>query len=604
MNLVNLESVSLSYGVKPLLDDVSLGIADGDRIGIVGRNGAGKTSLIRVLALAVAPHSGRVTHTSGLRIGVLAQGDALDPAATVRHVVLGDRPDHSWAGDRVARTVVQTLLSTEMLDRVIGSLSGGERRRAALAALLVTDIDLLMLDEPTNHLDIETIDWLAGFLATRRGALVVVTHDRWFLDAVCTLTWEVADGRVAQYLGGYAAYVLARAERERISGVVEERRQNLLRKELAWLRRGPPARTSKPQFRIDAANALIADEPPARDRTVLASFSSARLGKSVFDVEGMSLQLGSASLFSDVTWRVGPGDRIGLVGVNGSGKTTLLRVLAGLRGVDSGVVKVGKTVRIGYLSQDVAELDPTLRVLEAVEAVRRQTVLGDGREVTASALLERFGFTGERQWTPVGELSGGEKRRLQLLRLLMDEPNVLLLDEPTNDLDVDTLTALEDLLDSWAGTLIAASHDRYFLERVCDSVTALIGGGQLASLPGGVDEYLARRSRERAAVLGAPTGSAPAPDASGRSTGGSAPATPAVPTGTAGDVRAARKDVTRIERQLSKLADRERELHDELAAAATDYLAAAALDSELRALQVTRAQLEEDWLDAAHRAGH
>ena len=532
--------------------------------------------------MEVAPNSGRVTHTSGLRVGVLAQGDALDPAATVRHVVLGDRPDHSWAGDRVARTVVETLLSTEMLDRVVGTLSGGERRRTALAALLVTDIDLLMLDEPTNHLDIETIDWLAGFLSSRRGALIVVTHDRWFLDAVCTLTWEVADGRIAQYLGGYAAYVLARAERERISGVVEERRQNLLRKELAWLRRGPPARTSKPQFRIDAANALIADEPPARDRTTLATFSSARLGKSVFDVEDMSLSLGSVTLFSDVTWRVGPGDRIGLVGVNGSGKTTLLRILAGLRGVDSGVVKVGKTVRIGYLSQDVAELDPTLRVLEAVEAVRRQTVLGDGREITASSLLERFGFSGERQWTPVGDLSGGEKRRLQLLRLLMDEPNVLLLDEPTNDLDVDTLTALEDLLDSWPGTLIAASHDRYFLERVCDSTTALIGGGRLAALPGGVDEYLARRSRDRSAAA-----SAPAPAASG---------------GNAGDVRAARKDVTRIERQLSKLEAREKELHAQLAAAATDYVTAAALDAELRTLQVTRAQLEEDWLDAAHRA--
>ncbi|HEY3923170.1 MAG TPA: ABC-F family ATP-binding cassette domain-containing protein [Acidothermaceae bacterium] len=585
MNLVNLESVSLSYGVKPLLDDVSLGIAEGDRIGIVGRNGAGKTTLLSVLAGEVPPNSGRVTHTSGLRIGVLAQGDALDPAATVRHVVLGDRPDHSWAGDRVARTVVATLLSTDMLDRVVGTLSGGERRRTALAALLVTDIDLLMLDEPTNHLDIETIDWLAGFLAQRRGALVVVTHDRWFLDVVCTLTWEVADGQIAQYLGGYAAYVLARAERERISGVVEERRQNLLRKELAWLRRGPPARTSKPQFRIDAANALIADEPPARDRTTLATFSSARLGKSVFDVEDMSLALGPSELFDDVTWRVGPGDRIGLVGVNGGGKTTLLRVLAGLRGVDSGVVKVGKTVRIGYLSQDVAELDPTLRVLEAVEAVRRQTVLGDGRELTASALLERFGFSGERQWTPVGDLSGGEKRRLQLLRLLMDEPNVLLLDEPTNDLDVDTLTALEDLLDSWAGTLIAASHDRYFLERVCDTVTALIGGGQLASLPGGVDEYLARRSRERDQVTGTRTPTAPAT------------------TGSAGDVRTARKDVTRIERQLSKLEDREKELHAALAEAATDYVAAAALDAELRALQVTRGQLEDDWLDATHRAG-
>ena len=582
MNLVNLESVSLSYGVRPLLDDVSLGVADGDRIGIVGRNGAGKTSLIQVLAGVSSPHSGRVTHTSGLRIGVLAQGDSLDPSESVRDVVLGDRPDHDWAGDRSLRSVVSTLLREDMLDRSVGTLSGGERRRVALAALLVSDIDLLMLDEPTNHLDIETIDWLARYLAARRGALVVVTHDRWFLDAVCTLTWEVADGRVAQYEGGYAAYVLARAERERVSASTEDRRQNLLRKELAWLRRGPPARTSKPRFRIDAANALIADEPPARDRTVLAEFSSVRLGKSVFDVEDATLRLGSAELLDDVTWRVGPGDRIGLVGVNGSGKTTLLRILAGLRGVDSGAVKTGTTVRIGYLSQDVAELDPTMRVLEAVESVRRRTVLGDGRELTASSLLERFGFTGERQWTPVGDLSGGEKRRLQLLRLLMDEPNVLLLDEPTNDLDLDTLTALEDLLDSWAGTLIAASHDRYFLERVCDSVTALIGGGKLASLPGGVDEYLARR-----AVTPVSTATASGPVASGGS----------------GDVRAARKELTRIERQLAKLTEREAELHAQLARAATDYLKASALDEELRTLHDSRARLEDEWLDAATRAG-
>jgi ATP-binding cassette subfamily F protein uup len=581
MNLVNLESVSLSYGVRPLLDDVSLGISDRDRIGVVGRNGAGKTTLLRVIAGLEAPNSGRVTQANGLRVGVLAQGDDLDAEATVHHVVLGDRPEHDWAGDRTLREVVTTLLRDDTFDRQVRTLSGGERRRVALAALLLQDLDLLMLDEPTNHLDIETIDWLARHLAARRGALITVTHDRWFLDAVCTHTWEVEAGQIAQYEGGYAEYVLARAERERVSAFTEDRRQNLLRKELAWLRRGPPARTSKPRFRIDAANALIADEPPARDRTQLAKFSSVRLGKSVFDVEDMSLRLGSLELFNDLTWRVGPGDRIGLVGVNGSGKTTLLRVLAGLRAVDAGVVRVGKTVRIGYLSQDVAELDPTLRVLEAVEAVRRQTVLGDGRELTASSLLERFGFTGERQWTPVGDLSGGEKRRLQLLRLLMDEPNVLLLDEPTNDLDVDTLTALEDLLDGWAGTLIAASHDRYFLERVCDDVTALVGGGKLASLPGGVDEYLARRAASVTAAVGASAGSAGA---------GS------------GDQRAARKDVTRIERQLAKLVDREKALHVELATAATDYAAIALLDAELQTLLATRAQLEEEWLDAAHRA--
>ena len=582
MNLVNLESVSLSYGVRPLLDDVSLGIADRDRIGVVGRNGAGKTTLLRVLAGLEQPDVGRVTQAGGLRVGVLAQGDDLDGRRTVHEVVLGERPEHDWAGDRSLREVVSTLLRPDMFAREVGTLSGGERRRTALAALLVTELDLLMLDEPTNHLDIETIDWLARHLAARRGALVTVTHDRWFLDAVCTLTWEVDSGSIAQYDGGYAAYVLARAERERVASFTEDRRQNLLRKELAWLRRGPPARTSKPQFRIDAANALIADEPPARDRTQLATFSSARLGKSVFDVEHATLALGDATLLHDVTWRIGPGDRIGLVGVNGSGKTTLLRVLAGLRHLDAGTVKTGTTVRIGYLSQDVVELDPTVRVLEAVESVRRRTVLGDGRELTASALLERFGFSGERQWTPVGDLSGGEKRRLQLLRLLMDEPNVLLLDEPTNDLDVDTLTALEDLLDGWAGTLIAASHDRYFLERVCDDVTALIGAGALATLPGGVEEYLARRATAESAPI--------AERAQGV-------------TAASGDQRGARKDVVRIERQLAKLDEREAALHAKLAAAATDYLATATLDAELQALLALRAQLEEEWLDAAHRAG-
>jgi ABC transport system ATP-binding/permease protein len=587
MNLVNLESVSLSYGVRPLLDDVSLGIADSDRIGVVGRNGAGKTTLIRVLAGVEQPNTGRVTHAGGLHVGVLTQQDALDPSATVRTVVLGDRPDHDWASDRTLRDVVTTLLRDDTLDRRVGTLSGGERRRAALAALLVSDLDLLMLDEPTNHLDIETIDWLARHLAGRRGALVTVTHDRWFLDAVCTHTWEVEAGRIGQYDGGYAAYVLARAERERVGAFTEERRQNLLRKELAWLRRGPPARTSKPRFRIDAANALIADEPPARDRTQLAAFSSARLGKTVFDVEDVTLRFDDLTLLDEITWRIGPGDRIGLVGVNGSGKTTLLRVLAGLRGVDGGEVKTGTTVRIGYLAQDVAELDPTLRVLEAVEAVQRRTVLGDGRELTASALLERFGFTGERQWTQVGDLSGGEKRRLQLLRLLMDEPNVLLLDEPTNDLDVDTLTALEDLLDGWAGTLIAASHDRYFLERVCDDVTALVGGGKLLTLPGGVDEYLARRGLER------PTG-----------TPAEAPVSAALSPSVAGDLRAARKDMARIERQLDKLADRETRLHEQLAVVATDYAKTSELDAELRGLSAERAQLEEAWLDAAARAGH
>ena len=586
-NLVNLEAVSLSYGVRQILDSVSLGVGDRDRIGVVGRNGAGKTTLLRVLAGIEKPDAGRVAHSTGLRVGVLAQGDALDPGTTVRHAVLGDREEHDWARDRLLREIVATLVRDDTFDRRVRTLSGGERRRAALAALLLSDLDVLMLDEPTNHLDIETIDWLARHLAARKGALVTVTHDRWFLDAVCTNTWEVEGGQVMQYDGGYAAYVLARAERERVAAATEERRQNLLRKELAWLRRGPPARTSKPRFRIDAANALIADEPPPRDRTQMAKFSSARLGKSVFDLEGASLRFGELTLLDDVTWRPGPGDRIGLVGVNGSGKTSLLRVLAGLQQLDDGRLRTGQTVRIGYLSQHVTELDPTMRVLEAVEAVRRRIVLGDGRELTASALLDRFGFTGERQWTPVGDLSGGERRRLQLLRLLMDEPNVLLLDEPTNDLDVETLTALEDLLDGWAGTLIAASHDRYFLERVCDTVTALRGGGKLADLPGGIDEYLAIRAAP--SVPSAPSaGPAPAPEERAPSS--------AV-------AREGRKEMARIERQLDKLSQRERKLHEQLAAVAADYVKAEELDVELRAVHQERQTLEELWIIAADRAG-
>jgi ATP-binding cassette subfamily F protein uup len=580
-NLLSVEAVSLSYGVRPVLDDVSLGVADRDRVGIVGRNGAGKTTLLRVLAGLESPDAGRVATATGLRVRVLGQGDELDPDAVARDVVVRDRAEHDWAADRSSREIVETLLRADTLDRVVGTLSGGERRRAALASLLIDEPDLLLLDEPTNHLDVETIAWLARHLAGRRGALVVVTHDRWFLDEVCTQTWEVDAGAVMRYAGGYAAYVLARAERERMAAATEARRQNLLRKELAWLRRGPPARTSKPQFRIEAANALIADEPPARDRMQLAKFSSTRLGKSVFDLEGASLRFADRPILDDVTWRLGPGDRVGLVGVNGSGKTTLLRVLAGSQSLDDGRLRVGQTVRIGYLSQDVAELDPTMRVLEAVESIQRRMSLGDGRELTASALLERFGFASDRQWTPVGDLSGGERRRLQLLRLLMDEPNVLLLDEPTNDLDLDTLTALEDLLDGWAGTLVAASHDRYFLERVCDDVVALAGAGTLVGLPGGVDEYLARRDAESSSSQAIPDDG------------------PAEARLSAGDIRQARKDLARLERQLDKLAQKEQLLHEQLAAAATDYERLQSLQAELRSLHEERARSEESWLSAA-----
>jgi ATPase subunit of ABC transporter with duplicated ATPase domains len=593
--LVGMERVRLALGTRVLLDGVSTGVAAGERVGVVGRNGSGKSTLLRVLAGVQEVDDGRVTHVGRLSVGMLSQDDTLDPDATVRASVVGARAEHVWAGDARVRDVVTGLLGgldapdVGGLDALVGPLSGGERRRVALARLLVDDPDLLLLDEPTNHLDVEGVAWLARHLAARRSTsgLVAVTHDRWFLDAVGTTTWEVHDGQIDAYEGGYAAYVLARAERGRVAAVTEERRQNLLRKELAWLRRGPPARTSKPRFRIDAANALIEDEPPARDDVALVRFATTRLGKDVIDAVGVTVSLGGRVLLDDVTWLLGPGDRIGLVGVNGSGKSTLLRLLAGEIAPDSGRVKRGKTVRLAMLSQEVRELDALAdrRVVQAVSDVRETTRLGD-REVTASQLAERLGFTGARQQTRVGDLSGGERRRLQLLRLLMDEPNVLLLDEPTNDLDVDTLTALEDLLDGWAGTLVVVSHDRYALERMCDRYLALLGDGALRDLPGGVDEYLVLRE----AMLTGTSESAAGEDV------------PA-PVVDAAAGRAARKEMARVERLLGKLADSEAKLHAEMAAKATDHEAVAALDAQLRALRAQREQAESEWMAAAEIAG-
>jgi len=580
-NLVNLEAVTKAFGTTTLLDSVSLGVDEGDRIGVVGRNGGGKTTLVSVLAGLDPPDGGRVTHGSGLRVGLLPQADSLDPAATVRSIVVGGRPEHDWAGDARVRDVVEGLFGgldldgfPAGLDSPVGPMSGGERRRVALAAVLVGDQDLVVLDEPTNHLDVEGVDWLARHLAVRRCAVVVVTHDRWFLDAVCLTTWEVADGQVHSYEGGYSAYVLAKAERHRRALGAEARRANLLRKELAWLRRGPPARTSKPRFRIDAANALIADEPPARDRTDLVRFAAARLGRTVYDVEDVTLELGERRLLFHADWRLGPGDRVGVVGVNGSGKTSLLRLLLGELEPVTGRVVTGRTVRAAYLSQEVTELDPPQRVLAAVEEVARVVDLGVGRELTAGQLLERFGFTGERQWTAVGELSGGERRRLQLLRLLMTGPNVLLLDEPTNDLDLETLTALEDLLDGWPGTLVVVTHDRYFVERVTDTTVALLGDGRLAALPGGVEDYLARR-RERALPSAAPS------------------------RRPAGDTRAAKRQLAMLERALERLSRREARLHEELVARASDFEAVTVLDTELRALTAEKADTEDAWLELA-----
>jgi ATP-binding cassette subfamily F protein uup len=589
-NLVNLENVSKSYGTRTLLDEVSLGVADGDRIGVVGRNGDGKSTLLRMLARSEAPDSGRVTHAGGLRVGVVAQHDDLPLDATVRETVVGAGPAHEWASEAGVREVLAGLFGErgaldQMLDRPLGPLSGGERRRVALARALVGEHDLLVFDEPTNHLDVEAIDWLARHLAARREALVVVTHDRWFLDAVCTATWEVQGADVHAYDGGYSAYVLARAERERVQAATDSRRAQLVRKELAWLRRGPPARTSKPRFRIDAANALIAEEPAPRDGVALMRFAGARLGKTVYDVRDATLRVGDRTLLDRLTWHLGPGDRVGVAGVNGSGKTSLMRLLVGELRPASGKVVRGVTVRAAYLSQDVTELDPSLRVLEAVEMVRRVVDLGGGRQITATQMCERFGFVGDRQWTPVGELSGGERRRLQLLRLLMDEPNVLLLDEPTNDLDIDTLTALEDLLDDWPGSLLVVSHDRYFLERVCDRVVALLGDGGLRDLPGGVDQYLdLRRAARSSTDVSEPRGAG-----GGRESDSSA-----------GDVRAARKELARLERQLEKLRERETKVYAEMAAAASDHERVLGLDAALRGLRDERAVMEDRWLELAN----
>jgi ATP-binding cassette subfamily F protein uup len=585
--LVTLEAARKAYGPRVLLDGVSLGVAAGDRIGVVGRNGAGKTTLLEALAGGAHLDSGRASRMRDLTLGYLPQAEEL--SGTVRELVFGALPEHEWAADVRGRSVLSALLSGIDLQAPAERMSGGERRRVALAALLRRTHDLLLLDEPTNHLDLDAVDWLAGYLAEHVRSFVVVTHDRWFLDTVTERTWEVADGRVHAYDGGYSAYVLARAERARIAEATDQRRRNLLRKELAWLRRGPQARTSKPKFRVEAATALIADEPAARDTVELARLATARLGKTVLELEDVSVRAGGRTLLDHVTWRLAPGERVGVVGVNGSGKTTLLQLLAGETpdGLQvSGEVVRGKTVRIGRLAQEPAAVEPGLRALEAAERVRASVRFG-GREMSASQLLDRLGLRGERQWVPVADLSGGERRRLQLMLALMDEPNVLLLDEPTNDLDIETLTELEDMLDGWPGSMVVVSHDRYFMERVSDHVVALIGG-QLPYLPGGVEEYLTTENRhpER-------PGSGPGP-ARSRSAGTGV-------TSPAARQRAGQKELVRLERQLARVSGQETELTEALARNATDYATLIELGAQLRAVQDEKAGLEERWLELAEQ---
>ncbi|WP_297742196.1 ABC-F family ATP-binding cassette domain-containing protein [uncultured Tessaracoccus sp.] len=583
-NIVNAEGITHGFGTRILLDDVSLGLGAGDVVGVVGRNGDGKSTLLRILTGSLTPDAGRVTVSNSASIGTLGQQHIGDDADTIRDVALGGEPDHVFARHAEQRAVVEALLPGIDLDRPLGELSGGERRRVGLVSVLLGPHDLLVLDEPTNHLDVEAIAFLAGHLAerTRAGlAMLVVSHDRWFLDAVCTRIWEVHDAMVDAYDGGYAAYVLARVERQRQAAANEARRKNLARKELAWLRRGAPARTSKPKFRIEAANELIKGEPEPRDKLQLERFATARLGKDVFDLINVGYEVGGKRLLQGLDWSIGPGERIGLVGVNGAGKTSLLDLLAGLRSPNQGKIKRGQTIRLAYLSQAVGELDDDDRVLQSVQRLKQETKLATGREASASNLLEEFGFTGDKLVARIGDLSGGERRRLQFLRLLLTEPNVLMLDEPTNDLDIDTLTVIEDYLDTWPGTLIVVSHDRYFLERVTDVTYALLGDGTCGLLPGGVDEYLARR---RAALEAA---NEPAQ-----------PATQKQPSEAAQE-RARKKEVAKLEGQLDKVEREIATLHDKMVAAATDYERLAALNAELQDAEARRDAIEEAWLEAA-----
>ncbi|MDN5563258.1 MAG: ABC-F family ATP-binding cassette domain-containing protein [Luteococcus japonicus] len=599
-NILNAERVTKTYGTRTILDEVSLGLGKGDVIGVVGRNGDGKSTLLKVLTGAIEPDDGRVTRTGSVSIGVLTQAEQVCEGQTVRDLIVDGEPDHVWARDAYRRAVVEHLLADIDLDAELSRLSGGERRRAGLVSLMLGHHDLLVLDEPTNHLDVEAVAWLADHLNAlqqRNIAMLVVSHDRWFLDAICNRVWEVHDGVVDPYDGGYAAYVLARAERSRQAAANEARRQNLVRKELAWLRRGAPARTSKPKFRIEAANTLIEDVPPPRDRLALEQFSVSRLGKDVFDLEKVTLRFGERTLLNQLTWSIGPGDRIGLLGVNGAGKTTLLNLLAHELSPTSGRVKQGKTLRLGHLSQHIGELDERETVLESVNRLKQETKLATGKDASASNLLQEFGFTGEKLVTRIGELSGGERRRLSFLMILMDEPNVLLLDEPTNDLDIDTLTVIEDYLDTWPGTMIIVSHDRYFLERVTDYTYALMGDGRCVLLPGGVDEYLEHRRKRPSPGSGnvGATGSADADAPATSETG-------AQPKASQAEVRQARKDMSRIDGQLTKLRARMEKIHARMAEAASDYAKLAELQAELQGASDEADELELAWLEAAEIA--
>ncbi len=591
-HLMGVEQITLEFPTKKVFDGITIGLNEGDRVGIVGRNGDGKSTLLKVFAEKMAVDSGRVTRRNSLTVGLLDQSDVLDPNFTVGQAVVGDVAEHVWASDAKIRDVIAGLVNDLDFSTRVGELSGGQRRRVALAKLLVQDLDVVMLDEPTNHLDVEGVAWLAAHLKKRwsasGGGLIVVTHDRWFLDEVCNLTWELHDGQIEPFEGGYAAYILQRNERDRSAAATETRRQNLLRKELAWLRRGAPARTSKPKFRLDAAAALIENEPAPRDRIALSKLATARLGKDVIDIEDLDYEVSGKRILQNVTWRLGPGDRVGLLGVNGAGKTTLLRLIEGTLHPNSGRVKRGKTVKIATLSQEVRELNQFHgeRIFSLI-ARERATFVVDKKEVGVGQLVEQLGFTQAQLQTPIEDLSGGQRRRLQFLRLLFGEPNVLILDEPTNDLDTDILAAMEDLLDSWPGTLIVVSHDRYLLERVTDDQFALMGDGSLRHLTGGVDQYLELRKHSLLAKVQASS----QPVAGSKSNS---------PTLGGAQLREAEKNLSRIERALEKLAVEEAKLHQTMAQHdQSDYAGLAELAKKQAEFNQKRDELELEWLETS-----
>ena len=607
--LLGCEKARVEFPTKTVFEDVSLGLDEGDRIGVVGKNGDGKSTLLSLLAGIIEPDEGRVIRTRGVRVGVLGQADALSDDDTVEHAVVGDTPEYEWAGDARVRDIISGLAADIPWQGRVGDLSGGQRRRVDLARLLIGDWDVLMLDEPTNHLDMRAITWLAHHLKARwkhgTGALLVVTHDRWFLDEVCLSMWEVHDRTIDPFEGGFSAYIQQRVERDRQAQVAEQRRQNQLRRELAWLARGAQARSTKPKFRIDAARELIADVPPLRNTLELKRMAVARLGKQVVDLTDVSVRLGGKTVLDDVSWIIGPGDRFGIVGENGAGKTTLLRVIEGALAPSAGRVKIGKTVKFAVLSQHLDNLVKlgSDRVREVIGRYSRRVML-DGKEATPAQLLERLGFTRDDLNEPVCDLSGGQKRRLALMLILLDEPNVLILDEPGNDLDTDMLAQVEDLLDGWPGTLLLVTHDRYLMERVTDNQYALING-KIRHLPRGVDEYLelvGRTTDERGGVVASSSGKASASKQPSTSAGEQATGVASKLSG--GEIRALRKSMASAERKMDTLRGKIEGIHQAMTEVdPSDYVKLGDMQKEIKQIEAQIEALEEEWMEAAEALG-